>query len=272
MLNVYKYHVSPEKLIEYENHWKADPMAAVDVLVRHPERVEVKAVVLQDPKAIVQYVREVGKSFPEGLSVILSKDEYAYKSSIIPYAMALGKRDSKIEAWLLRDGDPHTIMTYVHEVVKGVWKEAEAIIARSGFHRREYVRMYLKGDWSKFDKGQILDNSDWKTYVQGLIDSGVEGYNEHRESMMEDDWDDEEEDEEEGVYEPLVVMYKDITDGSFGIFNGRKRVGVCIRQHGGDVELLDLNNELKATLDLNKTEDALWDDVYQYIEDVIVGE
>lgn len=270
MLNVYNYHVHPVELYDYENHWKADPMLAVEVLQRYPDRKDVLALVLSSPRAIIKYVQDTRKPFPKGLGKLLQQEGVGTTSSLIDYAVWVESRVPEIEKRLLSLGNIEEIFAYISRVIKGVWKEAESTIGKESYYRREYVRVYLNGDWSKFDKGQYKEDNDWISFVQGLLDDGVTSYDENAEAMAEEDWDDE--DEEAEPYEPLDISYRDWSNKKgFDIYRGLTKVGSIGQVRSGKIELLDKKEAVYKSLELGKPEDAYWDDVYDYIHDVIVS-
>lgn len=270
MLNVYNYHVRPVELYDYENHWKADPMLAVEVLQRYPDRKDVLALVLSSTRAILQYVRSTSKPFPEGLRVLLSQEGRGTTSALLDYAGWVGVRVPEIEKRLLSSGTVGEISAYIDRVINGVWKEAESKIGKESYYSREYVRMYLKGDWSKFDEGQYKEDDGWISFVQGLLDDGVRSYDENAEAMAEEDWDDE--DEEVEPYESLDVSYQDWSSKKgFDIYRGITKVGSVGQVRSGKIELLDRKEEVYKSLELGKPEDAYWDDIYDYIHDIIVS-
>ena len=267
MLNVYKFHNQPHILHDYENSWKADPMVAVEVLVQYPDRKDIQSVVLSNRNAILQYVKETGREWPEGLRVLLSPERGSAIIGIMQYAIAVGHRVSVVEQRILLDGIASDLMHYIQHVIKGVWKEAESKIAKSDYHRQEYVRMYLSGDWSKFDKGQYVGEvNGWIRLVQDLINDAVESYNQTIDDQV-DDWDDE---DEEHSYDPIYVSFEKSDDNkSFIIFNDLDRVGSAVQLPSGNVKLSDLNDRSIVTLDIGRPQDEIWDDVYQYVVDVI---
>lgn len=270
MLNVYNYHVHPVELYDYENHWKADPMLAVEVLQRYPDRKDVLALVLSSPRAIIKHVQDTRKPFPEGLRVLLQQEGVGATSTLIDYAVWVESRVPEIEKRILSLGHIEEIFAYISRVIKGVWKEAESTIGKESYYRREYVRLYLNGDWSKFDEGQYKEDNDWIGFVQGLLDDGVTSYDENAEAMAEEDWDDE--DEEAEPYEPLDISYRDWSNKKgFDIYRGLTKVGSIGQVRSGKIELLDKKEAVYKSLELGKPEDAYWDDVYDYIHDVIVS-
>jgi hypothetical protein len=271
MLNVYNYHVHPVELYDYENHWKADPMKAVEVLQQYPDRKDVLALVLSSPRAIIRHVQDTHKPFPEGLRVLLSQEGMGTTTRLLDYATWVGVRVPEIEKRLLISGNVGEISAYIDRVIKGVWKEAESKIGKESYYRREYVRMYLKGDWSKFDEGQYKEDDGWIRFVQELLDDGVRSYDENAEAMAGDvDWDGE--DEEVEPYEPLDVSYQDWSNKKgFDIYRGITKVGSVGQVRSGKIELLDGKDEVYKSLELGKPEDAYWDDVYDYIHDIIVS-
>jgi hypothetical protein len=220
----------------------------------------------------MRYVQDTHKPFTEGLRVLLQQEGIGATSNLIDYADYIGYRVPEIEKRLLSKGGVGDISAYINRVIKGVWKEAESKIGKESYYSREYVRIYLKGDWSKFDQGQHSGDSDWVSFVQELLDDGVRSYDENAEAMAEEDWGDEDEDEEVEPYEPLDVSYQDWSNKKgFDIYRGITKVGSVGQVRSGKVELLDKNEAVYKSIELGKPDDAYWDDVYDYIHDVIVS-
>jgi hypothetical protein len=218
----------------------------------------------------MRYVQNTHKPFPEGLRVLLQQEGIGTTSRLIDYADYIESRVPEIEKRLLSKGDVGEISAYINRVIKGVWKEAESKIGKKSYYSREYVRIYLKGDWSKFDQGQHSEDTGWIRFVQELLDDGVRSYDENAEAMAEEDWGDE--DEEVEPYEPLDVSYQDWSNKKgFDIYRGLTKVGSVGQVRSGKVELLDKKEAVYKSIELGKPDDAYWDDVYDYIHDVIVS-
>lgn len=231
MLNVYRYHVSPTKLDGFEQQWRVDPMVAVEKLKETPGDKEVQKVVMLDQWAILRYVTETGREFPEGLAAILS-NQHGVCRKLIEYAVGVGHRVRDIEDRLLREEDVPQIYQYIKLIIKGVWKVAEPIIGQSDYHRAEYVRNILGGDWSKFDRGQYNGSEGWVVLMQKLISRIGD--------MTYENWP---------------------TGKGFTIFKGEKEIGLVWMLVNGKVEILDMNQRLLGTTDPAQAEEIIWQDV-----------
>lgn len=258
MLNVYKYHAEPESLHDYENRWKIDPMYAVDVLIQHPDRKDVERVVLSNSFAVLKYVKATAKPFPAGLQTLI-----ALRFNILPlisYAEAINQRVPEIEQELLSGG--LNLVDYAERVIKGIWKEAEPIIARDKSTRREYIQKLLGGDWSKFDRGQFGPENDWVDMVSSAINATIDDLNDNGWATADEDEDNEE-------YDEVVIVCKKTASNSMSIYrirSGRRtKIGEVVAVSSHEAECKDANGKLACKISIAGTDDDVRDELYDYI-------
>lgn len=265
MLNIYKYHTNPKILINYENHWQADPFASADILINEPNNKEVEAVVIKNDRAILRYVKATGNPLPAGLRAMISRNDELLDSHLVQYAEAINKRVPELEDKLIKLKSGFNIMRYIDVLIKGPWKEAEPALAADDYYRREYVRRWLDGDWSKLDRGQHTaeESVAWVDFVKSVLDNALLSYTENLQAIR---------DEEGGEMldeDDLDVSYRRINSNSFAILKSETVVGK-VKRDGNEISLLTASDELVTTFDVRSHEDDLWDEVYDYVYDVII--
>jgi hypothetical protein len=261
MLNIYNYHATPEKLPGFAERWSIDPMLALEVLKKDPSNKKAERIVLTDYRAVLAYVSNTGKAFPAGLKVLMARNDIMV---LIDYAILIKQRVPQIEQRLLATDYYTLINRYISNVIEGPWKEAEAVLAKSEYHAREYVRMWLGGDWAKFDRGQRVDKEswNWQDYVKEIIDDIVQGINENQLDLYQDEDDDDIEE-----WKEVHLTYK--PEGKrLIILKGTQKVG-SVELSGKRLEFFDDDNEMWATMQLTQPQDEAWDSIYDFVDRII---
>lgn len=267
MLNVYRCHTDPESLHDYENRWKIDLMYAVDVLIQHPDRKDVERVVLTNSIAILKYVKATAKPFPAGLRVLI-----ALNFNILPlisYAEAINQRLPEIEQELLSSG--LNLVDYAERVIKGVWKEAEPIIAKDKSTRRVYIQKFLGGNWSKFDKGQFSPEDDWQDMVSSAIETAIQDINDNVWASLEED----EYGEAIGDWSDISLICKNITENKMRVYRetnaGPIKVGEINKISKLEVACKDDKLNLICKISIAGTDDEISDDIHDYVYSTLAG-
>lgn len=172
MLDIYKFHTSPDQLYGFEGIWARSPMTAVHKLLVDPDNKQALELVLSTDESIIRYVRSTGKVFPEGLSHIRGA------ASLVEYARITDKRLPKdMEQQLLVTATQYVLIDYAKHVIQGPWKELESKLAAGiQYFQNMYVYVVLDGEWSKFDNGQF--KTRWVGFVTSALDDIIETINE----------------------------------------------------------------------------------------------
>lgn len=172
MLDLYKFHTSPNQLDGFEDIWANSPMTAVYKLLADPGNKQALELVLSTDASIIKYVHGTGKVFPEGLSHIRRAE------AKVEYARITSKRLPKdIEEGLLHTATYQVLIDYAKNVIQGPWNKLESDLATgSKYFQNMYVYGVLGGDWSKFDDGQF--KTGWIGFVTSALDDIIEAINE----------------------------------------------------------------------------------------------
>jgi hypothetical protein len=128
--------------------------------------------IARDPASATMYAEKIIKGRWEeaekwmGIKDLHSAIQYAAK--------VLNQRWPQLEAALLNQSDQHNqlyyIMSYIDQVVKGRWLEAEPLIIKQPSTMLTYAEKYVKGPWPEVEQAVMRSGSDTIfTYITKVL-------------------------------------------------------------------------------------------------------